>query len=119
MARVTEFVIDRRHWYRGKGSNESCLLRVDDGQMCCLGFYSLACGLKREDIVDECMPNSLKDDLPGEMEWLIAEAGSGNPRHIEDIIAGINDDRELPDESREAHIAAHFLTQGIEVTFIN
>jgi hypothetical protein len=42
--------IERRKWYRGKGSDESVLLN-SRGEMCCLGFDAIANGLSQDCIL--------------------------------------------------------------------
>lgn len=51
--------IDRKKWLRDEGSRRSKLLRGSDGKMCCLGFYSLACGLKEKDIRNFQSPSDI------------------------------------------------------------
>ena len=41
--------VDRRTWYRGKGSDESMLL-TKDGQRCCVGFLCQTLGWKDSQI---------------------------------------------------------------------
>ena len=61
-----KFVIDRKRWWRGKGSNDSRLLIPTTGEMCCLGFRQLATGLQPSDISDMGNPASVVEngDLP-------------------------------------------------------
>lgn len=42
---MRNLVIDRSIWLRGEGEDESRLLRVADGKMCCVGIYLAACGV--------------------------------------------------------------------------
>jgi hypothetical protein len=58
--------IYRQLWYRGHGSDESRLLVTEAldpnhaGQMCCLGFDALNCGLSPEEIAEREMPKAIE-----------------------------------------------------------
>ena len=120
-----KLTIDRQKWLRGEGSEDSFLLR-HDGKMCCLGFYSLACGLKPENIegmstVDEAID---KNGLcqPNEVAWLIDRNNSKrvfNSSAIANTLMCVNDDVEVRDARREDSIAEIFAEYGVEVEFIN
>jgi hypothetical protein len=51
---VKKFVVKRNKWLRGN-TDDSTLLD-SRGRMCCLGFYSRACGLPKKMIADESAP---------------------------------------------------------------
>lgn len=119
--KVTEFTVDRTYWYRGNGNTNSRLLRKEDGDMCCLGFYSLACGLSKTKILDKSFPSSVKyngEKIPDEMLWLL-EGREAHGEWLEDIIGSFNDDSDIFDNEREAQILKNFADQGIKVNFIN
>lgn len=56
-----EFTIDRSKWVQGKNRNIlGCSALLNDlGNMCCLGFYSEACGVPREELKDRPAPASI------------------------------------------------------------
>lgn len=114
---MKKLVIDRRLWYRANGATTSLLLRRD-GRMCCLGFYSLACGVPVDDIrgVDE--PSSLIDaatgtKLPERMSWLRHQRTDMNS---DDSIALQNINDETGDEEK---IKELFAKHDEEVVFID
>lgn len=53
MANVKSFTIDRARWGKRR-------LRNDDGTMCCLGFFSEACGVPPSAMGKACLPRSLE-----------------------------------------------------------
>ena len=68
LSKPKEFIIDRSKWVQGGDDNfaklgDSCLLN-SEGNMCCLGFYSEACGVPRKLLADETEPNELKCRVP-------------------------------------------------------
>ena len=117
-----KFIIDRNTWLRGEGEDQSKLLRESDGKMCCLGFYSLACGLSKEQINNQVTPIDLYDSgnkIPEGLDWLAPDNNTLTKQALK--LMKIND---LPAcwisvEDREAKIIAEFASQGIQVEFIN
>lgn len=127
---VRELTIDRNLWYRGCRSDASRLERSFDGKRCCIGFYALACGIPREQILERtylsaCAVASTRP--PHEAQWLDAgdhEAVDPWFRNITDTVgfelAAINDDPLLTERVRESKIAELFLLRGnVRVTFVN
>lgn len=130
---MKELVIDRTRWYRGQSDIKSRLLRSSDMKMCCLGFYSLACGLKEENIKNVAFPSSIRlrsmypdshkpVPIPIEMRWL--EVGPGgvldsDHRELETIIGQINDYSYLNEATREQKLTELFAANNVKVTFIN
>jgi hypothetical protein len=122
---VTELVINRPNWIRGEGSCASFLLRPGDGMMCCLGFYSLACGYTKPQIEGEIRPDglveshALMEPLEG-LRWLLKTVNGGlsyNTNETCDQLMSINDDDSLLKESREGRVAELFAQNGVKVTF--
>lgn len=121
--KVVSFDIDREFWFRGNpvrpNKHSSSLLDSDEGTLCCLGFYSLACGYKREEILNVSWPSELPRNHPmqDKIEWLInPEDDFGDmPEHI---IGNINDNTKLSGEEREQAIKNSFANQGITVNFV-
>jgi hypothetical protein len=81
------------------------------GKMCCLGFYSLACGLTKGQIANVEMPSNIAEMLPVEMAWLLSRTA------VE--IAKVNDDSLMSDAEREKYLTEKFATHDVEVEFIN
>lgn len=116
---VKKFTISRRRWLRGpdtrnNGMNNSKLFRNSDKKMCCLGFYSRACGASIGDIRNEASVHGLRDRMPGQAKWLVLGTG---PSIIARGLMRANDNPAMSEEDREATIVAAFATQGIDVEF--
>lgn len=116
-----KFTIDRTKWIRGEGYNESYLLRLSDSKMCCLGFFSLACGLTPEEIYGKrgisLVMKEFREKYP---EWVFPVR---NNQFVVSIDAGAleatNDSKYTSEGEREEFIRAAFSKHGIEVEFIN
>ena len=118
--KVVAFDIDRRYWERGNGLGS--LLNPETQKMCCLGFYSLACGLTYKEIENQDLPSSVR--LRKEMEWLTEESVLPFDKTLsyseyEDALAYINDESDLKNSDRERKIKARFAKNGITVNFVN
>lgn len=112
------FTVERNKWFRGKGSYESKLLN-NDGYMCCLGFFSLACGLKEADIVNKTCPSDLPEELVLSTDLnKLVEPNMYNNSHCLKLM--ITNDLETFDneDMREAELAIHFAEIGVEVEFV-
>jgi hypothetical protein len=120
---MREFTVDRSKWMRGKGDQFSRLLVApetarngstvpseDVGKMCCLGFYSLACGLTPEEIEDVGFPSSV--GYPDEMEWVTFD-------DRENTIGEINDDPAISDAEREERLTKIFGAYGVRPIFVD
>lgn len=103
------FTVVRSRWARGGKLGDRELLN-SDGNMCCLGFYGLACGIDREDLSGRCYPAY----VPNEERY-------GPLASNCETIANTNDATEayLADSDREARLTELFAENGIEVTFID
>lgn len=118
-----QFTVDRKTWYRGKGSKGSRLLR-EDGMMCCLGHVSLQCGLTAEEILDRADPASVSDEAAPKISWLLTDADDDSERQFANNPScaeamETNDDEELADADREKAIVSIFANWGHELTFVN
>ena len=114
-----KLVINREKWYRGAGSYESKLLRPSDGKMCCLGFYCMELGYKKEQISGAGTPASSFLDPIKRPDWLVNNDGKGP------LVSGscaqlitTNDDEYISEKEREAAITAEFGENGVEVEFV-
>lgn len=117
-----KLVIERDKWIRGN-EEESMLLRPSDGKMCCLGFYSLALGLDKNDIHGAFCPSELGTETYP--DWLVISEWA---EYLEDDraidtsfcneIMTTNDRKSLAEDEREALLKELFAKKGIEVTFV-
>lgn len=109
-----EFTIDRAWWLRGTG--HGILLQPFTGKMCCLGFYSLACGVKPDDIAGLGTPQELSHEstIRGILE---EDEGSVRDTKTCDDLVTANDITGLDDGRREATITELFAKIGVQVNF--
>lgn len=113
---VIGFDIERKYWKRGKEAINGNALLNPDSTMCCLGFYSRACGLSSDDILEVPMPSEVSE-LPTQMLWLVNEVEWESSASAHDL-ANTNDTSSFIEEEREEKIKAMFARQGIEVNFV-
>jgi hypothetical protein len=113
-----KFVIDRKTWFRGEGSEESKLLR-EDGRMCCIGQIAEQCSVPRDSILN--VSDLHRDRFHGNMNlfpaWFRIEGLSQSPDLSE--CYGINDDQDSDDDFREAALKKIFAHHGDELEFVN
>jgi hypothetical protein len=126
---MEEFVIDRSKWLRGEGSEDSVLLREEDGKMCCLGQYCLFKGLAPSSLqgnrTAENIVNHRRRGYKLVPAWLVAL--HLNPTLPDKMKASelalklmrTNDDAVIKDADREATLTILFAEAGIHVTFID
>jgi hypothetical protein len=128
---IKEFVVKRKTWYRGKGSENSCLLN-DANQRCCLGFYAGICGLPNKiirgiaepDNVIELLQDGQVEDKDGntvhsnlDIVWKTKLVrGISNSPTCNKLMA-VNDSKNITDEERETELIAIFKKLGIKVKF--
>lgn len=116
---IKTLVIDRSKWHRGESPKGSALL-LEDGSMCCLGFYCKALGKTDAELLNVTAP-----DRVGVRGWL-GEKYAGGERDVDHVLMSINDSTNLgvdgqehSEALRETNIAAIFHANGgIEVTFV-
>jgi hypothetical protein len=117
-----KLVIDRSKWLRGEGANPSALLRSEDGKMCCLGFYGLACGAKPRDIRDVSAPADLAGRVfPGWLTRVDSDDGCDSIANSPDaaMLMNINDEIHMSDNQRERELSEIFARHGIDVEFVD
>lgn len=104
-------------WYRGKGSDDSALLRPEDGLSCCLGFYGTACGIEEMTMLNASYPDEA--DISKWPEWI--QPSTMAKCHSDDceLAMEINDDPKITDIEREAKLTELFAKHGDVVTFID
>ena len=136
--KVVELWIERSRWARssllpedcsahysayGQVNGESQLLNGQGG-MCCLGFYSRACGVSSDGILEKSAPSDL-EDLPEQMNWLATNNKHPMMRAVETDVAsgliGVNDlssSDMLDPKEQEKKIRDGFAEQGIKIRFV-
>ena len=98
------------------------LLHEFSGRMCCLGFYTLACGVPVKHLAGRDLPSSLPPSIVKKFlpEFLVyARYPAGNvpgASDVADALASANDGEARPKE-REAKITKLFADVGVTVTF--
>jgi hypothetical protein len=106
------FTIQRSKWIRGYDHGDSCLLR-DDGCMCCLGFYCIAAGARKEDVLGITTPSSIRrGGLPRAATWLVDGSSGDCGSLLTD-----NDSPDLESLARESRIRDLFARHNVRVTF--
>jgi hypothetical protein len=120
MAKAKTLIIDRSKWLRGKP--EDSRLRNRDGEMCCLGFFGLACGIPIAELEAHRTPlgHTLTTNRNRWPEWLVRSTPTkavyaGSPQCGD--LMGDNDSRGLTEPEREERIAATFAKHGVTVVF--
>lgn len=107
MLKIPEkFTITRSKWHRGSITN-SYLLQPDSvgDKMCCVGFFSLACGATPEEILGRKVLQSVD---------------RGGRDIAEDLsVSYLYDKNDVPmdERDREHYITEHFAKFNITVTF--
>jgi hypothetical protein len=120
------------HERTGEGFEDSYLLRPQDGKMCCLGFFGLACGLPPERITNVGTPENIPRDRPYQTPVQVWSAfqkvGEGLFRdcdpgytlsHTCKELMKTNDEVDLTPQEREEEISRLFAAIGVEVSFID
>lgn len=113
----TELIIDRVRWCRGKGSKTQ--ICDDSGNLDCLGFLLVACGMDRRDLIGVWEPI----DLPANHQDLLSELGliecRGLVRWQTSICMSVIAVNDIPglDQSREARLTRLFQQLKIQLRF--
>jgi hypothetical protein len=118
--RLKTFTVRRDTWLRG---GEDGSLRAEDGKMCCLGFLCLAYGATRKAIEDLGMPADVAGGSRKLPRWLredIYKISESAPmvKNSVYVIAEINDDKDIDDETRERKLAEEFAKHKLSVKFV-
>jgi len=110
------FTINRKKWFRGRGIRKALLLN-DKNEMCCLGFYAIACKIPPTQLINRIDPFELNNfwfDNKKHREWktkLVNKIG------VADDFMEINDSKNIQDLQREKQIINLFNTLNIKVKF--
>lgn len=115
--RVIEFDVIRSKWARGGRGGLPRLLNTSN-KMCCLGFYTRACGYQPKEIRGLGLPTEAADYLERGMQWC-AEWPDDVANNAENVIAEWNDDEYTTDAEREKQLKSLFRKYGkIKVNFV-
>ncbi len=116
MKKIKELVIDRSKWKRGSPNAHDTYLLDDDGKMCCLGFYALACGADEESILNRGEPDGLEFEIPG-LSYGYEETGGIRNTSFTAMAIPINDRKTMGEAEREEVLIRLFKEDGIDLTF--
>ncbi len=116
MKQIKELVIDRSKWKRGSPSNHDTYLLDDDGKMCCLGFYALACGVDEESIRNKTEPEFLEFEIPG-LSYDNEETGYIHNTEFACSAIPINDTIAMDEDQREEALINLFKENNVSLTF--
>ena len=118
---MATLTIKRSEWFRGRGSEESCLYQgvSDKPQRCCLGFYGNLLGLTDHEMNKKALPSDMGDErwprtlVRGALEEADSRAVMTRIPHtympdVEFALMYINDEESLKDSEREEWITALF-----------
>ena len=110
-----EFTIDRGRWVHGR--NEDILgdtsLLNEEGNMCCLGFYSKVCGATNSSMLSADNPHDLGVEIP-----LMGKPYPLNDSDFMDNCIIINDSSGMDKRDREKGLKAAFKEHGVKVKFV-
>ncbi len=115
------FKIKISNWLRGE--DNSCLCRVTDGKMCCLGQISEQAGIPKVKLVGFMFPSSLgrvyhdKGVLEEKIPFLL-DTNLLNNSLLATKAIDINDNCNTDDEFKIKSLTELFATEGITLTFI-
>jgi hypothetical protein len=122
---VKSFTVKRSDWGRGNTGLNSVLYNTDNGKLCCLGFYALSCGLRKQDIKDASSPSYLVNNTYKLWETKLVRDTTINPRYLNSVdvfacenLMRTNDSELLSDKQRETQLTKQFAKLGIKVKFI-
>lgn len=129
-----EFSINRKRWYRGKGSLKSRLLvSLDNKKMCCLGFYEKSLGIPEnklhripgpEQLVVTHYPEYTPKSIVKEPDSWLYEPFFYGPEDFEmreskdcQELMTVNDGEDIAENYREERIKEIFEKNGVKVKF--
>ncbi len=120
--RLKTLTIRTRKWIRGRSPTGSVLRDSKTGNMCCLGFLGLACGIPVEELKEESTPECVPkgtwpkgvvrtyEDSDG-LDWLCDTQWT-------QAAVTINDDGNLSEPVRQKLLKQHFKQIGYNVKFV-
>lgn len=122
-ARVTptHFVVYRDEWHRGKGYENSKLLR-EDGQRCCIGFVGQQCGIPDDKLLNAAsVVDTAHYSVGVDSFYLLWPRWLAplNPANQGDVVRAYekNDSKLLSDSEREKALIEIFAVHGNTIEF--
>lgn len=117
--RIKTLTIKRSEWGRGpftlSGGGPRRLLNLE-GFKCCLGFFSLACGVPAKEILGASGPDNLKKDDQEKIPQLVF-LEEHTALTIEAV--KINDDPFIEEAEREQKLSELFRKKGVKLKFVD
>lgn len=110
---MATYTVSRKTWYRGRGRDESRLLR-EDGTRCCIGFVGQQCGISDAVLLNRnAIGQSWQSGhIGGFPAWMV------KGQDIYDAYRE-NDDIGITDEERESRLQEIFAKHGDEIVFVD
>lgn len=116
---MKELIIKQSEW--GCGANGGRLLD-GNGFKCCIGFYSLSCGLTSEEIIGfGTVPMAASHrhfEIPEGMNWLAGKIGSLENSEDSLSLMEYNDSEVIGTDYKKEKIAEIFAKHGVTVKFV-
>lgn len=136
---IKSFTIKRSLWARGKNKPDVNALLNEDATMCCLGFYSKACGASSNSMLNVTSPyrfinvknkawlanlnNSNLEIINFKSKLIIKSDNDDDLSAVNSFVAGdlinYNDDELLSEKEREKAIKNSFAEIGVKVRFVD
>lgn len=135
MAKMIKVTIDRSKWMTAPNKFGESLLLDGKGNMCCMGFLAVACGVSKEKLRGKAVLNNLAitevNKLPKILKKEIIKSGpwpqvlqvktknfSLNGMAIEDAFYELNDHPRNSKARRESMLTQHFKEIGVTAKFV-
>lgn len=117
---MTEYIIQRTSWYRGKGPSNSRLITAS-GMKCCLGFMCEQAGIDRIHLIGKTSPNELPYGImPQFLQVLVDRSAFGlSNSKLASVAMTINDNASIDDTEREKRLIELFKPHNIELKFVD
>jgi hypothetical protein len=119
------FRVNRGNWVMGEFDKQLGKARMLNrrGNMCCLGFYSYACGVGAEHLRDRADPDevvhgSQRKVFPFEELPYLTKDGTAHGTQLSFDAVTINDDEKLTLRGREEKLTKLFDKHGIGIEFV-
>ncbi len=119
---VHTFTIDEAKWqHENKQCNYSyeASLLMDDGKMCCLGFFGKSCGVSSKNLLGNSNPYNVPKAKRTKRFTKFCFDEDGEEKGIIDQLVHANDNPGMDLSKRKRKIAGLFRKMGVEVKFIN
>lgn len=107
---LLKVIVNRKRWYRGQGSDYSCLL-LPNNKMCCIGFLARSLGCKPREIRESTTLSTVDTEVSS--NFADAHDTSLSSAYY------INDDKDIKDNTRERKLITLGKRMGVQFQFIN